>query len=475
MTRRVTMKTALSRGCVALLPLALAACVQGPNYAGPPAAAGAGQGLVRAGAAQGLPAQPSLGPWWQALGDASLNALVDETLAKNPTLAQAEAHIREAGAVLAQRNVAGRPSLAPSAVAARASLPPFSDGGARTNLQIYNLGASASWEPDFWGTTLRNRQAASATLGQRQADLADAQVSLSAQVVQAYINLRDAQSRLGLSDALASQQSKALGLMRQRAAAGTATGQDVARLESDLQSTLAQQAPLRAQAQVSLNLLAVLAGTAPGSLDARLGAPAPLPTLPAQVAVGDVAGLIARRPDVRAAERALAASTAQVGAAKAKLLPTISFTGVLGLGGTQVGDVVDPSMLAAAILPQLKWQGLDWGKARASVRQSEAGRDAAAAQYQHAVLAALEDAESSLARFGQARDKAAHLTQAEAAARRSETLAAQRQAAGTASGLDHSAAQTALLQASLARAAANAELASDFVSVNKALGLGWQQ
>ena len=455
------------------LPLLLAACTVGPNYAGPPRSAVAGPAFARV-ADPALATGPALARWWEALGDATLSGLVDQALAHNPSIDEAQARIREAAAVIRQKQVAGLPSVSPNLLVAPVDLPPFTSGGSRTDITLYNLGANASWEPDLWGADRRATQAARATLDQRQASLADTQVSLSAQVAQAYVNLRDAQARLAMTQTLAERLTKALTLMQQRQAAGTATLQDVEQTQGDLQSALAQATPLEAQRQIALNQLAVLTGQAPGALDAQLGAARPLPQLPAQTAIGDPATLIAHRPDIRVAERALAASTAQIGVAKARLLPTISFTGILGLGGTSIGDVVDPGMFAAALLPQLKWSGLDWGKGRAAVRQSEAQRDTAEAQYRKTVLNALEDAESSLSRFGAGRVRLGHLAQGEASARRSEALGAQRFAAGTASGLEQIQRETARLQAGLSLAQAQAELLVDYIAVNKALGLGWQ-
>lgn len=470
------MKSAAPFALPLLLPaLLLSACTVGPNYDGPPksATALAAPAFVRA-TDPALANAPALARWWDALGDATLSALIDQALAHNPSIAEGQARIREAAAVLRQKQVAGLPSLAPNALAAKVDLPPFTEDGGRTNLTLYNLGANASWEPDLYGADRRGTESARATLDQRHASLSDTQVSLSAQVAQAYVNLRDAQTRLALIAQLAGRQTRALTLTQQRQQAGTATLQDVEQMQGDLQSTLAQSSPLQAQAAVALNQLAVLTGQAPGALDAQLSAPQPIPTLPAQIAIGDPATLIAHRPDIRVAERALAASTAQIGISKARLLPSISFTGILGLGGTSIGDVVDPSMFAAALLPQIKWAGLDWGKARAAVRQSEAQRDTAEAQYQRAVLSALEDAESSLSRFGAARTRLGHLAEGEASARRSEALGAQRFAAGTASGLEQIQRENARLQAGLSLAQSRAELAVDFIAVNKALGLGWQ-
>ena len=455
------------------LPLLLAGCTVGPNYAGPPPSTVTTPAFARA-QDPALATGPALARWWDALGDATLSALVDQALAHNPSIDEAQARIREAAAVIRQKQVAGLPSISPSLLVAPVDLPAFTSGGSRTDITLYNLGANASWEPDLWGADRRATEAARDTLDQRQASLSDTQVSLSAQVAQAYVNVRDAQSRLAMVQTLAERLTKALTLTQQRQAAGTATLQDVEQTQGDLQSALAQATPLEAQRQVGLNQLAVLTGQAPGALDARLSAPQPLPQLPAQIAIADPASLIAHRPDIRVAERALAASTAQIGVSKAKLLPNISFTGILGLGGTSIGDVVDPGSFAAALLPQRKWSGLDWGKSRAVVRQSEAQRDTADAQYRKAVLSALEDAESSLSRFGAARVRMGHLAQGDASARRSEALGAQRFAAGTASGLEQIQRETARLQTSMSLAQAQAEVLVDYIAVNKALGLGWQ-
>jgi NodT family efflux transporter outer membrane factor (OMF) lipoprotein len=466
------MKEPVMKSAAFALPLLLAACTVGPDYAGPPKSV-APAAFARA-QDPALVASPALARWWDALGDATLSGLVDAALAHNPSIAEGQARIREAAAVLRQKQVAGLPSVSPNALVGHVELPAFTSGGSSTSATLYNLGANASWEPDLYGADRRGTESARATLDQRHASLADTQVTLSAQVAQAYVNLRDAQTRLGMVHDLAGRQTHALALMQQRQGAGTATLQDVERVQGDLQTSLAMAPPLDAQAQVALNQLAVLTGQAPGALDAQLGAAQPVPTLPAQIAIGDPAALIAHRPDVRVAERALAAGTAQIGVTKAKLYPNITFTGILGLGGTSIGDVVDPSSLAAAILPQIKWSGLDWGKARAALRQSEAQRDTAEAQCQKAVLSALEDAESSLSRFGAARVRMGHLAQGEAAARRSEALGAQRFAAGTTSGLEQIDRENARLQAGMQLSQAQSELVVDFIAVNKALGLGWQ-
>lgn len=453
------------------LPLALGGCALGPDYAGPPKVAG-GQSFARGAAA--VEAGPVLARWWEVLGDAQLNALVGDALTHSPSVEDAQAKVREAGAVLRQKQASDLPSVAPTLIAAKADLPPFSQGGKRTSLEIYNLGATASWEPDFWGINKRTNEASRASVDRAKAQLADAQVSLSAQVAQAYVNLRDAQSRQVMVAQVVALRQQALDLIRQRQGAGVATLADVARAEGDMRSAMAQTAPLRAQVEVAMNQLAVLTGKAPGELDAALASAKPLPVLPAKVAVGDPAELIARRPDVRAAERLLAGNTAQIGATRGKLMPRLSFTGILGMGSSSLSSIVDPATAAYGILPQLKWSGLDWGKGKATVAQAKAQRDSAEAQYRRAVLAALEDAESSLSRFGAARERLMQLEAGEATARTNAGLGAQRVSAGTSSKLEQTERDAQVLQAAITSAQGRAEVVVDYIAIAKALGLGWQ-
>jgi len=197
----------------------------------------------------------------------------------------------------------------------------------------------------------------------------------------------------------------------------------------------------------------------------------PLP--PARVAVGDPAALIAQRPDVRAAERQLAASTAAIGVNKAKELPGLRFMGILGLGGTSPGDVLDPGNLTTLLAPMLDWSFLDFGRNRAATAASVADRDGAEATYRRTVLAALQDAETALSRFGNTRAQLGQLIQAEATSARSARLNAQRVAAGTSTLIDQLDIERQRLSASMASEQARAQLTQSYIVINKALGLGW--
>jgi len=482
-------QTILLASALAAAPALLAGCTVGPNYGGPPRAAAdavARGTFVRAGDPAFTPA-PGLARWWEALGDPTLTALVDDALAHSPQIDVAQATIRQARAELRTQQVNQLPSVSASASYIHAKVPGIdiasgSGGGSdgtdtqgttSTSVDFFNLGTTASWEPDLFGAGRRGVEGARATVAQRFADLADAQVSLSAEVAQAYVNVRDVQQRADLNARSTKLQQQALALTRQRYATGTATELDVQRLQNQLNQTDAQNLPLGAQLDEYRNQLAVLTGRAPGALDPTLATKMPVPLPPASVPIGDPANVIAHRPDIRSAERALAASSAQIGVNKARMYPNISFTGLLGLGGTSLGDVVDPDKFTALLAPRLSWSFLDFGRNRAMVRQAEARRDVAEAQYRQAVLQALQDAETSLSQFGNRRLQLLQLIAAERSATRTAQLNALRVKAGTSTVIDQLDIERQRYSASISSAQGTAQLTRSYIAVQKALGLGW--
>lgn len=463
----------------------LTACTVGPDYRTPPAAASDAVARGKFVRAQdpALSAAPGLARWWEGLGDPVLDGLIQDALTHNPDVDVAQARIRQAMAQVRAREAERLPNVSANASYLHAELPGLGGGSSDeggdssssdlSSVNFYNLGLNASWELDLFGGGRRQREQSRATLGARQADLADVHVSLSAQVAQAYINLRDTQERSRLNAQSITLQEQALGLTRQRFDAGTASALDVERLQSQLDSTRAQIQPLQGDIDAYLDQLAMLTGREPGALDAQLATATPIPLPPAQVTIGDPASLIAHRPDIRAAERTLAADTAAIGVNKAKQLPRLTFNGLLGLGGTSPGDIFDVNRLTALAAPMLQWSFLDFGRNAAAVHQSEAQRDEAEAQYRKAVLAALQDAETSLSRFGNARLQVASLARAEQAAERSARLNDQRLKAGTSSLIDQLDIERQRLTAGIALSQGKATLANSYVTVQKSLGLGW--
>lgn len=466
---------------LAILPLvALAACTVGPDYAGPSSAGAVRPGAAFIRAADGTSiAAPTVAQWWSALGDTTLDELERRALAANPNVQVAEARLKQARASLRLERANALPSANAQATYLHAQLPGIDlgqsggGGGGSTALNFYNVGFDASWEIDLFGGQRRKVEAARASIGAAEASVADAQVSLTAEVAQAYINLRDRQQRIVLARDSAERQRAMLALTRQREAAGTASALDVDRLQGLVEQSDAAILPLAAERDAYLNALAVLAGEAPGALDAILAEKRAVPLPPAEVAIGDPTALLQRRPDIRAAERQLAAATAKIGVAEAAKFPRLSFMGLIGIGGTKPGDIFDLGKLSALAVPQLSWNFLDFGRNAARVGQAEGARDEAAAQYRGAVLGALRDAEDSLSRYAARRQTAASAARSLAVASRTTTLMRQRFDAGTATLIDVLDAERQRVAAEQSLSQATAAMTADYVSIQKALGLGW--
>ncbi|MEI5687219.1 efflux transporter outer membrane subunit [Sphingomonas kyungheensis] len=469
-----------SRTPILLLPaLALAACTVGPNYAGPPKTLSDANGAPRfvRGGAQVSPAAPTVAAWWTQLHDPLLDTLEAQALATNPNIAVATARLRQARASLRLERANQAPSANASATYLHARIPGFDFGGGSSDgsasaVDVYNLGFDASWEVDLFGGRRRSVEAARAQSEAAEANVADAQVSLTADVAQAYVSLRDVQRRITLSRDNARMQQQMLTLTEQRFAQGAASDLDVERLRGQVETTNGQIVPLQAEAERYLNAIAVLTGREPGVLDATLTPGGAVPLPPAAVAIGDPAALLQRRPDIRAAERQLAQRTAQVGVADAARFPRLTLLGLIGLGGTRLSDI-SPDKLVGIGAPMLQWNFLDFGRNRARIHQAEGQRDEAEAQYRGAVLVALRDAEDALSRFGHRRDTVASLMRSKASADRAADLMQQRFRAGTATLIDTLDAERQRVAAEQNLSAGVTSLTGDYIALQKALGLGW--
>jgi NodT family efflux transporter outer membrane factor (OMF) lipoprotein len=478
-----------------LLASLLAGCkTVGTDYTGPKPGVQATTFARAAGPGPDTASPQVLAHWWTALDDPTLDRLVERALLANPNIAVARARLRQARASLKTERANNLPNGTATALAAHAHLPPLdgiagSQGGQAADgqqsglalpskLNLYSVGFDATWEIDLFGGQRRATEAAGAAAEAAEANVADAQLSLVAEVAQAYVNLRATQARQALSAAAVDRQQRIVELTEQRVQGGTASRLDLERLQGQLESTRADAEPLVSQLDGYRDELAVLVGVAPGALDGELGAAvtdaASVPLPPSSVAVGDASAMLRRRPDIRAAERTLAARHAQVGVSEAARFPHLSLLGLIGIGGTHPRDVTHLGDYSAILAPQLSWNVLDFGRVNAGIDQAEGVRDEAEAQYQVAVLGALRDAEDALSRFRQRRMTLATIARAKATADRAAALTVARQKAGTASLIDVLDVARQQLSAEQNLAQAQAALTGDFIALHKALGLGWE-
>jgi outer membrane protein, multidrug efflux system len=474
---------------LALAGSALSACVVGPNYQGPPPVA---PGAVSAPAfhrAEDLAASPPPSRWWTALGDQELNQLENEALAASPDIDIARARLQQSRAGLKK----SRADLLPNTEASGLYL--YSHGltsalggsqsgeagagaqgqqaSASNNLSFYDVGFDATWELDLFGGQRRAIEGAKAQANAAEANLHDAEVSLAAEVAQAYVSLRDLQARLALAQRNVEIESRMLALTQQRRDGGSATDLDVEKLNNQLKSTQADAVPLKAQIAEQLDRLAILTGQPPGALDQELQAAEPIPAPPPQVAVGDPASLLRRRPDIRAAERMIVQKNALIGQHTADLFPKVELLGNLGYGSTDLSSLLTGESFSYVVAPVLQWRPFDFGRIKAQIDEAKGERAEAIANYRKTVLGALDDAETSLARFSRQKDSVASLAAVQASAERASTLTARRVQGGTATTLDQLDAERQRVNAETSLSQARAGLTQDFIALQKSLGLGW--
>ncbi|WP_374583170.1 efflux transporter outer membrane subunit [Pseudoduganella sp.] len=387
-----------------LAALALAGCAAGPDYA-PPATAPLTPAVFPSAAGAG-PALDSSAPpagWWRQFGHPQLDALVEQAWRGNYDLRIAMARLQVAAAQLTAAQSAGLPALGVDAGVARKHAAKAERADADPALSSpARVSAFIDWELDLFGRVRRSVEAARAGYEAQQALRDEVRRTLLAQVVIAYAEFRSAQDEAACLEQQLENYGQVLELVRERERVGKALAVDRIRVETKL-GLLAARAPgIAARQRVARNHLATLSGL---RLDApqilALEARHPL-RLPATLAVDDPAAMLRRRPDVAAAERTLAAATAQQGVAVAELFPRVSLSGMFGLVAP-AGSLHGADARAWQAGGALSWSLLDGGALRARVRAAGAGAQAALAGYEKAVAAALEEADSALSDWRQYR------------------------------------------------------------------------
>jgi len=451
---------------------ALAGCAVGPNYVKPKTPAQA----AFSGAQQGpYSAEETQGRFWTQFGDETLDQLVDDALRANHDLRIALAHLVEARAERRQAQFDLAPTVTASAGYTKQQIPTAVSGfGAPLNERYYDAGFDAFWELDLFGRVRRNVEAQSAQVQGAEATLRDAQVSVTAEVARSYFELRGEQTQLAVARRNIDNQRETLQLTQARLDAGRATELDSARAQSQLSATLATVGPLEAAIARSTHRLAVLTGREPNALNALLAPERALPELPQITAVGDPAGLLRRRPDIRVAERQLAASTALVGVAIGDLFPKVTFNGNFSYAAAEPGYLGRAGTRGYVIGPGISWAAFDLGRVRAEVAGSRARADASLASYEQTVLRALEETEDALVTHARTRDSLKDASDAAVASQTAARIARTRYEGGLVDFLDVLDAERTQLAAEDRLAQSRTDAATSLIAVYKALGGGWE-
>ncbi|HMD27418.1 MAG TPA: efflux transporter outer membrane subunit, partial [Steroidobacteraceae bacterium] len=355
---------------IALGTLALTACAVGPNYHAPRVA----PAVVQNAQSTAFVTQSPEALWWQEFGDAELDSLVQRALAANLDLRTAYDRVRSARAVFVERKLDYAPHVQLDGAYTHFDEQQPGFGTSRINAQSASLGFDAAWEIDLFGHVRRSVEAARADLGAERANYQDTQVTVAAEVARNYIELRGAQKRLVVARENLSTQHQTLELTELLDETGRGSELDVQRSRARLKATESTIPPLEAAEKQAGYRLAVLLGERPGALDQELQ-PAVVATYAKALPIGDPTELLRRRPDVRAAERQLAAATARVGVATADLFPRVNVTGFVGFLSGDVGRLFGTSSgnnaRAWSIAPTVSWAAFDIGSVRARLRASE--------------------------------------------------------------------------------------------------------
>ncbi|HRU06608.1 MAG TPA: efflux transporter outer membrane subunit [Candidatus Brocadiia bacterium] len=457
----------------AVVALALPSCKAGPDYQPPDVAAPADWGQTDP-SLRREPAQ--LAQWWQALKDRALDQLIASAYSQNLSLRVVGLRVLEARA---SRGVAAG-DFFPQMQALTAGYERTLMSRKTANVSpthdfdTTSFGGEISWELDVWGRFRRAIEAADADLAAAALSYDDAIVSLAAEVAGSYVELRSLDEKIALAKESAVLQAKSLEIAEARSRAGGATDLDVEQAKTLLADTRSQIPGLIADRQRALNRLCLLLGAPPGALNSLLAAPGVIPTPPASLAVGLPANLVRRRPDVRRAEREAASQCARIGVAKAALYPAFSLAGTFGWQAQSAADLFSVRSRDAGFGPSMTWDVLNYGRLINQVRAQDARFEQALNQHQETVLRALQEVEDAMSAFTRGREQVALLIEAVEAAKRALDLAMVQYEAGGADYTRVLDTQTSLLQQQLRLVSARSGVVHSVISLNKALGGGWQ-
>lgn len=427
-----------------------------------------------AGSSPAFAATQPAGAWWRLYADPTLDALIGEALENNRELAEADANLDRVRAALSEARVGYLPSTTLSAGytegrSATQDTPP----GADRDFEGYNAGLSLGYELDLFGRVRNAVRAARADRDAQAAAVDLVRLTVASETARAYADACAANAQIAVAERTIGLQQRSADLTKTLFDAGRANGLDTARADSQLQNTRAAVSPLRAQRESALFRLAVLTGKPPAQASDAARACATVPQLRQAIPVGDGAGLLSRRPDVRAARRQLDAATARTGVARAAILPTVTLGASASNAAARVGGLNDDAGFSFSVGPLISWSFPNVLGNAARVGQAEANADAALARFDQTMLAALRDTETALTTYANELDRRAALLIARdraADALRLSQLRFDEGADGFLSLLD---AQRTLASAEAALAQSDAQVTSGQIAVFQALGGGW--
>jgi multidrug efflux system outer membrane protein len=458
---------------IAAVAAVLAACAVGPDYKRPDVT------TPDSFAASDVPqfaAAEVERDFWKSFHDEALNELIETSLTANHDVRIALARLSEARAVRGEARLDFAPTVRASAGStdSRVSEREAPVPAIPRDQDYYDASFDAFWELDFFGRVRRGVEAQSAQVQSAEAAYYNTQVSVTAEVARNYFELRGFQQRLEVARRNASNQEESVRITKARLDAGRGTQLDVARAQAQLSATLATVPDFEAATNRSILRLGVLSGRSPETLLTQLKVPAALPALPETQNIGTPEALLRRRPDIRIAERDLAAATARIGVAVGDLFPRISFIGRWGFDAVSSSDLGNAGSETHAFGPSISWAAFDLGRVRQRIHQREAAADGALAKYEQSVLRALEETDASLTDYANARVKQQHLQASATSSAEAANLARARFDNGAADFLTVLDAERTMLESEDRLAQSETQTATSLLALYKSLGGGFR-
>ncbi len=418
----------------------------------------------------------ALDSWWKSFNDPLLDSLIERAVSSNLDVRLAEARIREARAQrrFIKADELPRLDAAGAYTRRRNSESAVGNFGSDESYDLFQAGFDASWELDLFGRVSRGVEAADADLAASVEARNAVLVSLLAELALNYVEYRASQVNLDIAQRAVVAQESTLSLTESRFSAGLIGELDVARARAQLETRRSQVPPIKIAMAQSSHRLATLLGKPAGALDEELRSPSALPILAPEIAVGVPADMLRRRPDVRRAERQLAAATARVGVATADLYPRLALNGTLGVQSSQFADLFDINSRYWSIGPSITWPVFDAGRVRANIAVQDARVEQTLTEYEQVILASYEESENAMVGFLRQQARRAALAASVDANRRALTLAEQLYSSGLADFLNVLDAQRSLFVAEEALTLSEQAVVSNLISIYKSLGGGWE-
>ncbi len=413
-----------------------------------------------------------LAKWWDTFNDPVLSDLMEQAVAGNLNLKQALNSVKQARIQRGITDADRFPSVNSSGSAGRTYSKDMS--GDFTGTNSFRLGLDASWEMDLFGGIRRSIEAADANLEATEESYRDVLVSLLAEVALNYIEVRSYQSQLLVAESNLRSQEETYDITKWRHRAGLTTALDVENASKNLEQTRSQIPSLKSGLEQAKNRIAVLVGREPGALDPDLHEYRSVPVAPDEIALGIPADLLRRRPDLRRAERELAAQTAKIGVAEANLYPRITLSGNIGLSALALGDLFSSDSLSTGVNSGISWPVYDAGRIMKNIEIQYAAQEQKLIAYRAALLIALEDVENAMTSYTYDLARRESLLKASESAEQAADTSRAQYLSGLMDFQSVLEAEKTLLTFQNNVVQSDAQIIKDLIGLYKALGGGWR-